>query len=124
MDPLTQGVLGLTAAQNLATRSAYQLRVAGIGFVAGMAADLDVLIRSNHDPLLFLEYHRQFTHSLIFIPVAGALLGLLFYWLWGKNRLSMARCIMLATAGYGTHGFWMPALPMVPSCYGLLAISA
>ena len=68
MDPLTQGVVGAALPQ--ATRRKTQVGIAGaFGFVAGMAADLDVLIRSETDPLLFLEYHRQFTHSLIFVPV-------------------------------------------------------
>ncbi|GAL32009.1 integral membrane protein [Vibrio maritimus] len=42
--------------------------VAGaLGLLSGLAPDIDVLIRSSHDPLLFLEFHRQFTHSLLFI---------------------------------------------------------
>lgn len=104
MDPLTQGVLGLTAAQNVSLRSAYQRRMAVIGFLSGMAADLDILIRSNSDPLLFLEFHRQFTHSLIFIPIAGALLGLLLYGLFARKHLGALQCVILATAGYATHG--------------------
>ena len=44
-----------------------------VGAVAGMTADLDVLIRSSADPLLNLEYHRHFSHSLLFVPL-GALL--------------------------------------------------
>lgn len=104
MDPLTQGLLGATASQNLATRSAYQCRVAGIGFLAGMAADLDVLIRSPVDPLLFLEFHRQFTHSLVFVPLAGALLGSLLYWLFARKKLPLWQCILLASGGYATHG--------------------
>ncbi|GAB3375941.1 metal-dependent hydrolase [Spongiibacter taiwanensis] len=104
MDPLTQGLLGVTASQNLASRSAYQRRVAGIGFLAGMAADLDVLIRSPADPLLFLEFHRQFTHSLVFIPLAGALLGTLLYTLFARKKLPLWQCIVLACAGYATHG--------------------
>ena len=72
MDPLTQGALG--AALPLATRRRAGAVAAGaLGFVAGMAADLDVLIRSDLDTLLYLQYHRQFTHSLIFIPVGSAI---------------------------------------------------
>ncbi len=67
MDPLTQGVLGASLPQS-AGRGRYAASAGLLGFFAGMAADLDVLIRSNTDPLLFLEYHRQFTHSLVFIP--------------------------------------------------------
>ena len=63
MDPLTQGVLGASLPQASTARS--YVGIAGLfGFIAGMAPDLDVLIRSDTDPLLFLEYHRQFTHSL------------------------------------------------------------
>ncbi|NNF80958.1 MAG: metal-dependent hydrolase, partial [Rhizobiales bacterium] len=66
MDPFTQGALGAALPQ--ATRRAAHVGIAGaLGFASGMAADLDIFIRSSSDPLLFLEYHRQFTHSLIFI---------------------------------------------------------
>ena len=44
-----------------------------VALVASVAPDLDVLIRSSVDPLLFLEFHRQFTHSLVFIPIGAAL---------------------------------------------------
>ena len=85
MDPLTQGALGAALPQSTASKS--NLITAGIfGFVAGMAADLDVLIRSTKDPLLFLEYHRQFTHSLIFIPVGGIICAILLHWLVGRRR--------------------------------------
>ena len=64
MDPLSQAVLGVSLSQSVA-RNRSQLRQAfWIGALSGMAPDLDILIRSAADPLLFLEYHRQFTHSL------------------------------------------------------------
>ncbi len=70
MDPVTQGALGAALPQ--ATTNKTRVGIAGVlGFVSGMAADLDVLIRSETDPLMFLEYHRQFTHALIFIPVGA-----------------------------------------------------
>ena len=68
MDPFTQGVVGAVAAQQKA-KNQNTLIPAIFGFFAGMAADLDVLIRSSSDPILALEFHRQFTHSLIFIPI-------------------------------------------------------
>ena len=85
MDPLTQGALG--AALPLATRRGKPAGVAaGCGFLAGLAPDLDIVLRDPEDTLLFLEFHRQFTHALIFIPVgsaivAGALFGLARRWL-------------------------------------------
>ncbi|MFY7958957.1 MAG: metal-dependent hydrolase [Elsteraceae bacterium] len=104
MDPITQGALG--AAFPAASASARQTRVAAaVGFVAGMAADLDVLIRSQTDSLLFLEYHRQFTHSLIFIPVGGFLAAAVFFiclrrWL----SIGFGRLWLFSALGYGTHG--------------------
>lgn len=103
MDPLTQGALGAALPQ--ATRGKRQVGIAGLlGFLAGMAADLDVLIRSPADPLLFLEYHRQFTHSLIFVPVGGLLCALGLHWLLGRRwRLGFARTVLFCTLGYATH---------------------
>lgn len=66
MDPVSQGTLGAVFAQTQGSAK-YLGKAALIGALAGMAPDLDVLIRSNEDPLLFLEFHRQFTHSLLFI---------------------------------------------------------
>jgi inner membrane protein len=103
MDPLTQGVLGASLPQATANKS--ELVVAGLlGFLAGMSPDLDVLIRSSTDPLLFLEYHRQFTHSLVFIPVGGLLCALVLHFLVGKRwNLSFLRTLKYCTAGYATH---------------------
>ncbi|UTA47859.1 metal-dependent hydrolase [Simiduia sp. 21SJ11W-1] len=103
MDPVTQGVLGATLPQSTAkTRTLLGATV--IGGLAGMAPDLDVLIRSSTDPLLFLEFHRQFTHSLLFIPIGGAVCGLLLHWLLGRRlQLSRLQSVAFATLGYATH---------------------
>ena len=103
MDPLTQGVLGASLPQS-AVRGR-QVAAAGVlGFFAGMAADLDVLIRSPTDPLLFLEYHRQFTHSLIFIPVGGLVCALALHYLLGRRRgLRFKQSWLYCTLGYATH---------------------
>ena len=103
MDPLTQGALGAALPQ--ATRSRTQIGVAGIlGFLAGMTADLDVLIRSETDPLLFLEYHRQFTHALVFVPLGGLICALALHWLMGRRwRLRFGQTFLFCTLGYATH---------------------
>ncbi|MEH6589467.1 MAG: metal-dependent hydrolase [Halioglobus sp.] len=103
MDPLTQGVLGASLPQSSAKKS--EQGIAGLlGFLAGMAADLDVLIRSSTDPLLFLEYHRHFTHALIFIPVGGLLCALVLHFLIGKRwQLSFLSSFKYCTLGYATH---------------------
>jgi inner membrane protein len=103
LDPLSQGVLGasLPQALNRGERAA----VGGLfGCLGGMAPDLDVLIRSSSDPLLFLEVHRQFTHALIFIPFGGVICGLVLYWLLGRRwQLSVMESCLYATLGYATH---------------------
>jgi inner membrane protein len=103
MDPLTQGVLGASLPQAAARRR--EAMGAGLlGLLAGMAADLDVLIRSPSDPLRFLEYHRQFTHSLIFIPLGGFVCALLLHRLiGGRHGFSFRRSVLFCTLGYATH---------------------
>jgi inner membrane protein len=71
MDPVSQACFGASLSQSFAKNRAKQFSALLTGALAGMAPDLDVLISSTDDQLLFLEYHRQFSHSLLFIP-AGA----------------------------------------------------
>ncbi|MCX8819684.1 metal-dependent hydrolase, partial [Vibrio parahaemolyticus] len=103
MDPLTQGLLGATLP--LAVSNKRNLAVVGVlGVVSGMAPDLDVLIRSSTDPLLYLEYHRQFTHSLLFIPFGSFICALLLYPLFAKKRgLSFRQSWLYCALGYSTH---------------------
>lgn len=103
MDPVTQGVVGAALPQASARRE--QVAVAGLlGWLAGMSADLDVLIRSASDPLLFLEYHRQFSHSLVFIPFGGLLCALVLHVLVGRRRqLHFGQSYLFCTLGYATH---------------------
>ncbi len=80
-------------------------KVGVIGFLAGLAPDLDVLIRSEQDPLLYLEYHRQFTHSLIFIPIGGAIAALAPYLLFRKSwALTYPQAWLYCSLGWATHG--------------------
>ena len=104
MDPLTQGVFGAIAAQIPADKS--QLGKASlVGALSGMAADLDILIRSANDSLLALEFHRHFTHSLLFIPIGGALCATFFYLCFAKRwQLGFKPFWLWCTLGYATHG--------------------
>ena len=106
MDPITQGALGAALPQATAVTRKGAVALAGcFGFIAGMAADLDWLIRSVEDPLLFLEYHRQFSHSLVFIPLGGLISALILHGLIGRrSRLGFSRTLLYCTLGYGTHG--------------------
>lgn len=103
MDPLTQGVLGASLSQSASKKQ--HLVVAGVlGLLAGMAPDLDVLIRSEDDPLLFLEFHRQFTHSLLFIPIGSLICALILHQLIAKKRgFSFKQSWLYCALGYSTH---------------------
>lgn len=116
MDLLTQGLLGAAMAQSVARQ--HEIRIAsGIGLFAGMVADADILIRSSDDPLLNIEFHRHFTHSIFFVPM-GALLVSALLWLLLRRRLSFSRLYIFSFAGYclagvldaltsyGTHLWW------------------
>jgi len=102
MDVLTQGALGAILAQS-ASRQEEMRWATAIGFLAGLAADADVFIRSAADPLLTIEYHRHFTHSLIFVPV-GALLVSLLLWLYFRNRMPFGRLYLFSLLGYSMSG--------------------
>ena len=66
MDPVTQGILGASIALPLSNKS--DVKVAAIcGLVGGLVPDLNILIQSEKDSLLSVEYHRHFTHSLFFL---------------------------------------------------------
>ena len=102
MDLLTQGLLGGVLATSIAGRK--EARSAAIvGFAAALLADADVFISASDDTLLNVEFHRHFTHSLIFIPV-GALLATLMLWPVLRKRLGFRRIYWYALLGYATSG--------------------
>ena len=109
MDPITQGALGAVLPQSIRAKWSqnhkYHAALAGfLGMVGGMAADLDVLISSDTDPLLFLTFHRQFTHSLIFIPFGGLIVALSMHWALGRRwQLKFFQTVLLCSLGYATH---------------------
>jgi len=102
LDPVSQGSLG--AAFAASAGRGHELRAGAVaGLFAGTAPDLDVLIRSGADPLLFLEYHRQFSHALAFVPV-GALLCALLAWPLARRWIGFYRLYLFALLGYASHG--------------------
>ena len=102
MDPLSQGAVGAAFAQSSANKKNI-FKIGVIGFLAGLAPDLDILIKSSTDPILFLEYHRQFTHSLFFIPF-GSLIVALMLFPFVKSSMSIKTVYYASLLGYATHG--------------------
>ncbi|MBX2808939.1 MAG: metal-dependent hydrolase [Cellvibrionaceae bacterium] len=104
MDPLSQGVIAAVVAQQAARRRCLWLATV-IGFLTGLTPDLDVLIFSTTDPLLSLEYHRQFTHSLFFIPFGSLVCAALLHYCWLRHRgLAFWQTYVFCALGYATHG--------------------
>ena len=102
MDPISQGTVGAAFAQSSANKKNI-IRIGIIGFLAGLAPDLDVLIRSSNDPILFLEYHRQFSHSLFFIPFGSLIVALLIF-PFLKGSMGFKTAYVASFLGYATHG--------------------
>lgn len=105
MDPITQGLIGASLPQAFARDRRVVFWAGCLGFLAGMVPDLDVLIRSPSDPLLYLEFHRQFTHSIVFIPLGGLVCAAVFQLVVGRRTgMSFRSTWLFCTLGYGTHG--------------------
>lgn len=103
MDLLTQGLIGSGIALSVAKPDEIK-KASLIGLLAGIAADVDFFIQSTNDPLLNLEYHRHFTHSLFFIPIAALLLSFLF-WPFFRRHLAWSRIFLFSLGGYLLSGF-------------------
>ena len=102
VDPLSQACIGSAAAQSLSRRTAL-FTALWVGALGGFLPDADILIRSSSDPLLSLEYHRHFTHSLIFIPIGGLITAALGKLLTGGKR-SIGELWLPGALGWATHG--------------------
>lgn len=116
MDPLTHTLLGACSGYAVSGRRLGR-RAAAIGALAAFVPDADVFIRSAVDPLLAIEHHRGFTHSLPFAPVGAAIVAAL--WLWPRDRRPPAlacwgcavlayvtHCLLDAATSYGTQLLW------------------
>jgi inner membrane protein len=102
MDIFTQALLGSAVAQLGAKKS--EIKIATfIGCIGGILADADIFIQSANDPLLFLDYHRHFTHAIAFIPI-GALIGAIVCWPFVRKSINFSRLYFFAFLGYLLSG--------------------
>ena len=72
------------------------------GAAAALLPDVDVLIGSDSDPLLNLEFHRQFTHSLFVAPIGAALVAAVLFVMF-KRKCAFLPLFVAAAAGYVSH---------------------
>lgn len=130
MDLVTHAVLSAAGAVAVARRQ--EARIAAItGAVAGLLPDSDTLIESSADPLLNLEFHRHFSHSLAIVPL-GALIVATIAWVIFRRRIAFSRLYGYALIGYllsplldactsyGTHLLW--PFSDVPIAFSVIAI--
>lgn len=121
MDPISQAAIGSVLAQSHPKATTKMALALVAGVIGGMAPDLDILIRSSADPLLAIQFHRHFTHSLFFVPFGGAIVGLALYFslgAWARrserkdnsrasrfgNGHSPLEWIFFSTLGFASHG--------------------
>jgi inner membrane protein len=102
MDPVTHGLVGATCAQSVSDKETFRI-ASLIGFLSALAPDADVFLGSSSDPLLTLELHRQFTHSLLFIPFGALIIASLLWW-FVRKKLSFKTTYFLSLVGYATAG--------------------
>ena len=103
MDPLSQAMIGSAVAGSAARRDTLRKAVL-CGALGGLAPDADIMIRSAADPLMAIEYHRHFTHSLFFIPFGGLIVAALIWLLIYRRQGSFWAIYLFTTLGFATHG--------------------
>jgi inner membrane protein len=100
MDPVTHALAGAVIAYSVCGRE-HTGRALLLGATAAVLPDLDVLIRSSSDPLLAIEHHRGFTHSLAVSLPAGAIVGAFV----ARNEMRSRRAAVVAGAlAWTSHG--------------------
>ena len=102
MDPLSQASIGAISAQGFSRKTGLKTAL-WVGALGGFLPDADILIRSSADPLLSLEYHRHFTHALLFIPVGGLITAAIGRML-TRGKRSIQELWLPASLGWATHG--------------------
>ncbi|MBI5689572.1 MAG: metal-dependent hydrolase [Verrucomicrobia bacterium] len=118
MDPVSHVVLGASLAHAAFARRLGRAAAAA-GGLAALLPDADIFIRSAQDPLVAIEYHRGFTHALIFVPLGAALVAGLWllspawrrrdrWWpLWAAAALAyLSHTLLDAATSYGTQLLW------------------
>ena len=103
MDPFTQAGLGAAIAASLSKGTCTRTAIV-VGALAGAAPDLDIFIRSDQDPLLSLEYHRHFSHSLLVAPLIGVAVAFLYHLIFSRGKVPLLQLMVFGTAGATTHG--------------------
>ncbi len=102
MDDISHGALGAACAHILLGKKNNQIPWQA-GAIAAIAPDIDVFFRLfSQDPMSGELWHRNFTHSLIFIPLGGLLVALALI-CFAHFRAHWRLTIAASLIGYSTH---------------------
>lgn len=102
MDSFTQIVLG-GAIGNAIAGDKLKNRAVLYGAIAGTIPDLDTLMMFFTDPVTAVEFHRTFSHSILFAVLGAFLFGYVIYRIERKNNLSKEEAFWLFFWGLFTH---------------------
>jgi inner membrane protein len=152
MDTVTQMLFGATVAQ-AGFRRRLGRKALAAGALMGMVPDLDSAIGWYAGPFANWQYHRSFTHSLFFGPLAGLLFGWLIWrfhrwrsgeaadvadpdtlraWTWLAILVLITHPMIDLFTSYGTQLLWplserrfaIDALPIIDPLYSLVLVAA
>ena len=104
MDPVSQAFIGSAFAQTFAKKTNQVKLAFGCGAIGGILPDIDIFIKSASDPLLAIQYHRHFTHSLFFVPIGGLVAAILIWLIFSRKKDNFLQIYLFSTLGYFTHG--------------------
>lgn len=102
MDSLTQIVLGAAVGEAVLGKKIGNKALL-YGAIAGTIPDLDVILGSFTDTITAVEWHRGFSHSLLFCLILAPVLGWLLSSLDRKSNLDWKPWTILFFLGLFTH---------------------
>ena len=102
MDSLTQIVLGASVGEAVLGKKVGN-RAMLWGAVAGTIPDLDVLSRNFVDTVTAVEWHRGFSHSIVFSLLFAPIFGWLVWKLYKRKRATWRDWSWLFFWGLFTH---------------------
>lgn len=102
MDIITQAVLGAAASGAILNKPLGRMALV-LGAAGGAFPDIDAILGPLSDPALPWQWHRHFTHALVFIPLGGLLAAVPFF-LFKKVRAKARLVILASIIGCATHG--------------------
>ncbi|RZS92442.1 metal-dependent hydrolase [Aquimarina brevivitae] len=102
MDSLTQIVLGAAVGEAVLGKKIGNQAIVW-GAVAGTIPDLDVLTKFFVDDVTANEWHRGFSHSILFCVMAAPVFGWLLHKVYKKNNASWKDWTLLMFWGLFTH---------------------